>query len=135
MSRSSSGPGVAIQNPSGYGLGIIPFDGHLRFGEHEPISVEDAQRRTAEWERRLVRDRDLAQGRERRRIEMGGTPYPDERAMTGYPELNLIPTQSSPEFLRAMVGENEQGVEGWNRARQDVVPRGRQFYEQPSYEA
>ncbi|KAL8766672.1 MAG: hypothetical protein Q9209_006602 [Squamulea sp. 1 TL-2023] len=105
MSRSSSGPGVAIENSSGYGLGIIPFDGHLRFGEHEPISVEDAQRRTLEWERRLTRDRDLSRGRERRRIQTSGPPYPDERAMTGYPELNLIPTQSSPEVLKAMVGE------------------------------
>ncbi|KAL9040925.1 MAG: hypothetical protein Q9180_001608 [Flavoplaca navasiana] len=103
--RSSSGPGVAIENSSGHGLGIVPFDGHLRFGEQNPISVEEARRRASEWEGRLARDRDLSRGRERRRVETGGTPYPDERIMIRYPEVNLIPTQSSPEAMRAMIGE------------------------------
>ncbi|KAL8858371.1 MAG: hypothetical protein Q9178_005052 [Gyalolechia marmorata] len=100
MSGSSSGPGIAIQN---YGLGIVPFDGHLRFGEQSPFSVEEARRRTSEWEERLARDRESSRGRERRRIETRVTPYPDERAITGYPELNLIPTQSNSDALRAMV--------------------------------
>ncbi|KAL8844442.1 MAG: hypothetical protein Q9176_001352 [Flavoplaca citrina] len=104
-SRSSSGPGVAIENSSGHGLGIVPFDGHLRFGEQNPISVEEARRRALEWEGRLARDRDLSRGRERRRMETGDTPYPDERIMMRYPEVNLIPTQSSPEAMRAMIGE------------------------------
>lgn len=51
ISRSSSGPGVAIEDHYGHGLGIVPFDGHLRFGEHNPISVEEARMRTLEWER------------------------------------------------------------------------------------
>ncbi|KAL8924747.1 MAG: hypothetical protein Q9172_002565 [Xanthocarpia lactea] len=102
MSGSSSGPGVAIEN---YGLGIVPFDGHLRFGEQNPFSVEEARRRTSEWEERLARDRDSLRGRERRRIGTRVTPYPDERAIIGYPEFDLIPTQSSPEALRAMADE------------------------------
>ncbi|KAL8896315.1 MAG: hypothetical protein Q9192_003160 [Flavoplaca navasiana] len=105
ISRSSSGPGVAIENSSGHGLGIVPFDGHLRFGEQNSFSVEEARRRTLEWEGRLARDRDLSRGRERRRMETSRTPYPDERIMMRYPEVNLIPTQSSPEAMRAMIGE------------------------------
>ena len=108
ISRSSSGPGVAIENSSGHGLGIVPFDGHLRFGEQNAFSVEDARRRALEWEGRLARDRDLSRGRERRRLETGGTPYPDERNMMRYPEVNLIPTQSSPEAMRAMIGERRR---------------------------
>ncbi|KAI4272674.1 MAG: hypothetical protein LQ337_005132 [Flavoplaca oasis] len=105
ISRSSSGPGVAIEDSFGHGLGIVPFDGHLRFGEQNPISVEEARRRALEWEGRLARDRDLSRGRDRRRMETGGIPYPDERIMMRYPEVNLIPTQSSPEAMRAMIGE------------------------------
>ena len=105
ISRSSSGPGVAIENSSGHGLGIVPFDGHLRFGEQNPISVEEARRRALEREGRLARDRDLSRGRECRRMETGGTPYSGERAMATYPEVNLMPTQSSPEAMRAMIGE------------------------------
>ncbi|KAL8999611.1 MAG: hypothetical protein Q9169_001571 [Polycauliona sp. 2 TL-2023] len=106
MSRSSSGPGVAIEYSSGNGLGIVPFDGHLRFGDQNPFSVEEARRRNLEREGRLARDREASRGRSLRRIEMsGGVPYPVDSPMTGYPEVNLIPTQSSPEAMRAMVGE------------------------------
>ena len=104
MSRSSSGPGLAIDGAAGHGLGIIPFDGHLRFGEHNPISIEDARRRAWEWESRLARDSSLA-SRERRREERHSAPYPDER---GYPEVNLIPTQSNPDAMRNMIGEPER---------------------------
>ncbi|KAL8724476.1 MAG: hypothetical protein Q9166_007928 [cf. Caloplaca sp. 2 TL-2023] len=98
MSRSSSGPGVAIDDPSGYGLGIVPFDGYLRFGEHEAVNVEEARMRAWEWEGRLSRSRDPG----RREV-----PYPVDVNM-GYPEINLIPTQSSPEAMRRMVGEPER---------------------------
>ncbi|KAL9598742.1 MAG: hypothetical protein Q9219_004300 [cf. Caloplaca sp. 3 TL-2023] len=88
MSRSSSGPGVAIEGTSGHGLGIVPFDGHLRFGDHNPISVEEARQRTYEWESRLAR---------RGRV----VTHPDEAP---YPDVNLIPTQSNPEAMREMAG-------------------------------
>lgn len=56
MSRSSSGPGIRIDGYSGDGLGIVSFDeaGLLQFGEHVPISLEEARRRTHDYERRLL---------------------------------------------------------------------------------
>ncbi|KAI4111453.1 MAG: hypothetical protein LQ339_000652 [Xanthoria mediterranea] len=108
MSRSSSGPGVAVEGSSGSGLGIVPFDGQIRFGDHRPFSVEEARRRTLELEGRLLRDRESSRGRERRRIETSGTPYPDERSMMCYPEVNLISTQSSPAAMRGMVDERRR---------------------------
>ncbi|KAI4101067.1 MAG: hypothetical protein L6R37_005127 [Teloschistes peruensis] len=100
MSRSSSGPGLALEDASGYGLGIVPFDGQLRFGDNNPISVEEARQRTWEWESRLARDQNLSRSRERRRGERGNAPYPD-----GSSAATLIPTQSNIETLRAMAGE------------------------------
>jgi len=79
MSRSSSGPGLALESP--LGLGIVRFDpaGQLQFGEHEAISLEEARRRTFEHEARLRSE--AARGRERVRGRGGearGTPYPDD---------------------------------------------------------
>lgn len=99
MSRSSSGPGVALEDNAGHGLGIIPFDGHLRFGEHDPVSVEEARQRASAWESWLA-----LRSRERGRV----VPHPDGSATRGYPDVNLIPTQSSLEAMRAMVGEPER---------------------------
>ncbi|KAI4094161.1 MAG: hypothetical protein LQ344_002415 [Seirophora lacunosa] len=104
MSRSSSGPGVAIEDDYGHGLGIVQFDGYLRFGEHALISVEEARQRTSEWEARLDRERMAWSGRERGRV----VPYPYEGAVRGYPDVNLIPTGSSPEAMRAMIGQPER---------------------------
>ncbi|KAL8705748.1 MAG: hypothetical protein Q9201_001143 [Fulgogasparrea decipioides] len=105
LSRSSSGPGLAIDDSSSHGLGIVPFDGQLRFGEHNPISIEEARQRTWEWESRLAGDQSLSRSRERRRPDTHRTPYPDEGAMRAYPEVNLIPTQSNLDSLREMAGE------------------------------
>ncbi|KAL9580566.1 MAG: hypothetical protein Q9212_004419 [Teloschistes hypoglaucus] len=100
MSRSSSGPGLALEDASGYGLGIVPFDGQLRFGDNNPISVEEARQRTWEWESRLARDQNPSRSRERRRSERRSVPYPDRNS-----SATLIPTQSNIETLRAMTGE------------------------------
>ena len=56
MSRSSSGPGFRIDGYSGDGLGIVSFDEArlMQFGEHVPISLEEARRRTYDHERRLL---------------------------------------------------------------------------------
>ncbi len=107
MSRSSSGPGLAIDDSFAHGgLAIVPFDGRLRFGEHDPFSVEEARRRTEEWEWRLARE-SMATSRSTERS--AGEPFEGQSAMTMcYPELNLIPTQSSPEGLRMMLGEGER---------------------------
>lgn len=46
MSRTSSGPGLAIEDPASVnGLGIVPFEGLLRFGALEPVDVGEARRR------------------------------------------------------------------------------------------
>lgn len=105
MSRSSSGPGVAVEDYSDYGLGIVPFHGQIRFGDHHPFSVEEARRRTLELKGRLARDQESCRDKEQRRIDPSGIPYPDERSMMCYPEVNLIPTQSSLEAMRRMVDE------------------------------
>ena len=54
MSRSSSGPGIRIEGLPGDALGIVRFDeaGVMQFGEHSPFSIEDARRRTQEYDRR-----------------------------------------------------------------------------------
>ncbi|KAL8751221.1 MAG: hypothetical protein Q9184_006133 [Pyrenodesmia sp. 2 TL-2023] len=105
--RSSSGPGVAIDDSFGHGgLAIVPFDGRIRFGEHDPFSIEEARRRTEEWEWRLARE-SAATSRSRERSR--GAPYLGEDAMaTWYPEVNLIPMQSSPEGPRVMPGDAER---------------------------
>lgn len=56
MSRSSSGPGILIDGYPGDALGIVRFDepGLMQFGEHLPISIEEARRRTYDREQRLL---------------------------------------------------------------------------------
>ncbi|KAL8946626.1 MAG: hypothetical protein Q9222_007001 [Ikaeria aurantiellina] len=103
MSRSSSGPGVAIEDASGHGLGIVPFDGHLRFGDHEPVNVEDARQRTWEWGSRLASDQRFSRSRDRGIRQ--AVHYSDIDTSRRYPEINLIPTQSSPDAMRALLGE------------------------------
>lgn len=107
MSRSSSGPGVAISDAPG---GIVPFDNAavVQFGEHQPISLEEARRRTWENELRLrerrgVMDRleevdeerwrrsrlDEWQGQRGRGMRQG-----EERGESApYPETSRIPTE------------------------------------------
>ena len=87
MSRSSSGPGVAISDAPG---GIVPFEdaGSVQFGEHQPISFDEARRRTELHEARL---------RERlRRTKENAAPPPPPP----YPVDNIIPTEE------AIVGGN-----------------------------
>lgn len=136
MSRSSSGPGVAIDDPA-TGLGIVRFDGHLQFGDHAAISLEEARRRTVEHEQRLrehdaelkQRMREAAEERERlRRVgggEIGGTGNDGVQADAGgevarepldrgrefeagapYPEVNYMPTDTDPNALDQMIGHS-----------------------------
>lgn len=66
MSRSTSSPGIALAGNQG--LGIAPFgfafggsgNGQLRFGQHEPIRLDEARQRTVEHGRRLMAE--LEQG-------------------------------------------------------------------------
>ena len=59
LSRSSSGPGIAVPNPYPEGgLGIITFDQNpaasLQFGEHTPISLEEARQRVLGQQMALI---------------------------------------------------------------------------------
>lgn len=112
MSRSSSGPGIAISDAAGDGLGIVRFEdaGLIQFGEHPPISFEDARRRA--HQRRV-----LLSGEEARRggLEGGfveGGEWSEERrgrrrgrGRLPYPESNRIRTRTDP------VGLGEDGMD------------------------
>ncbi|KAL8785752.1 MAG: hypothetical protein Q9195_008518 [Heterodermia aff. obscurata] len=99
MSRSSSGPGFAIESPAMGGLGIVPLDGRVQFGEHEAISLEEARRRTGEYELRL-REAEMEGLRRRGRVVEGreGAPYPDVDVMPTDAEVRRRPRGfSAPE--------------------------------------
>ena len=107
MSRSSSGPGVAVSDVPG---GIVRFDraGSVQFGEHQPISLEEARHRTWQHEVRLrerhremeaLKEVDEERWRQRRveewerqkeRVVQEGE---GRRVSAPYPETNLIPTE------------------------------------------
>jgi len=87
MSRSSSGPGVAVEGQPGGIVGFAPNPGFVQFGEHPPTDIEEAKRRTMAYERRL---------RE-------GVPYPEVNAMPANPG-------SDPAVLEGMVGEKGVGL-------------------------
>lgn len=88
MSRSSSGPGVAISGQPGGIVGFSPTPnlnlGFVQFGEQPPTDIVEVRRRTEMHERRL---------RDERRA-----PYPEENAMPLNPG-------SDPGILGGMVGE------------------------------
>ena len=104
MSRSSSGPGMAISDAPG---GIVRFDNaeSVQFGEHQPISLEEARRRTWEHEVRLrerhgemeaLKEVDEERWRQKRveRQEARAPPEGDKKRNSApYPENSLIPTE------------------------------------------
>ncbi len=112
MSRSSSGPGVAVERTS---TSIVPFDnypGSVQFGEHPPISVQEARSRTRELQREQEALRELNDERYRqRRIQdyqqarEGG----ERRESAPYPDINLIPTGSDRMELEGMVRSGSGG--------------------------
>ena len=107
MSRSSSGPGVAVSDAPG---GIVPFDsaGSVQFGEHKPISLEEARQRTWEhevklrerhggmealkevdeerWRQRKIEEWERQKGRVVQEVD-------GRRESAPYPENSLIPTE------------------------------------------
>lgn len=116
MSRSSSGLGPGLAIDAGNALGIVTAPGTVhgvlhhnrnivQFGEHAPISVEDARRRTWEYEQRLRREREVAVLRdttkeiEEQRLRMcrseawAPDPYGRVRGRVGvpYPVVDLMP--------------------------------------------
>lgn len=90
MSRSSSGPGVAISDAHS---GIVPFEdaGSVQFGEHQPISFGEARRRTWLRQRELEALREVDEERERER-ERGRR---ESAAPPPYPVDNTIPTEEA----------------------------------------
>ena len=105
MSRSSSGPGVAVEGTS---TGIVPFDkypGSVQFGEHPPISVEEARLRTRQLHREQQEAlRELTEERYRQRIIQDA-----RRESAPYPDINLIPTDSDRMELEGMVRSGSSG--------------------------
>lgn len=81
MSRSSSGPGFRIDGIPGDGLGLVSFDepGLVQFGEHSPISVEDARRRTDDYKIYLLMMEDIARQRSRVEQKENRNDYGEER--------------------------------------------------------
>ena len=107
MSRSSSGPGMAFETAD-QGLGIMGFDGQVQFGEHEPVSLQDARRRTVELEQR---HREQNRQNELLRQRMQGLDSATARPRAGstpYPNVNLIPTESDPVDLHSMLQRQHQ---------------------------
>lgn len=106
MSRSSSGPGFAVAGEDG-GLGIVRFDGAVQFGEHEPVSVEEARRRAMDYEQRLEQGRDASRGRARRREPRrndGRGPRSGSRSGSQpHPDVNLIPAYA--DLMAAQIDE------------------------------
>jgi len=118
MSRSSSGPGVAVERTPGSLPTIVGFEhaGSVQFGDHPPLSVEEARRRTLAHELRLrERQREIEalkdinqqryqENRIRNWEEARVRGEEDQRRESApYPELNLIPTQSDDRALQGMV--------------------------------
>lgn len=128
MSRSSSGPGFAVERTPGSTPTIIGFDNHpgstqysthpgsVQFGEHPPVSFEEARRRTVEHELRLrERHREMEaikeineqryqenKVREWEEAKARGEDGP-RRESAPYPDINLIPTHSDGGTLQGMV--------------------------------
>ncbi|KAL1957927.1 hypothetical protein VTO42DRAFT_5319 [Malbranchea cinnamomea] len=92
MSRASSGPGMLAGDGSVVEFGGVPISssGDIRFGEQDPISVDEARRRTEQYENWLSLQRDGS--------SLGLRP----RGRTPYPTHNLIPTSSDAE--QSMLG-------------------------------
>ncbi len=110
MSRSSSGPGVAVSEAPG---GIVRFDdaASVQFGEHQPVVLEEARRRN--W----LRQREVDEGRwgerrGRREGEAGGEAGGEGRRESApYPEDNRIPTGEEVGVGRPR-GLSATGVDG-----------------------
>ena len=118
LSRSSSGPGIAIETPS-QGLGIVPFappadsssgspsSSHLmQFGEHTPIRLEEARMRAIAHSNRLKeRDREIQELRqmaedveyEKDRMQQLKDMERVHGAGTPYPAVDLMPDQDTSE--------------------------------------
>ena len=106
MSRSSSGPGLALESPSGLGLGIVRFDpaGQLQFGEQEAISLGEARRRTGEYEAKHREEAELRGRAGVARASDGSTAKLAAGKSTPYPDINLMPTDTDEGRLGEMVG-------------------------------
>lgn len=109
MSRSSSGPGIALQSSQGDGLGIVGFGAppppppaEVQFGGMPGVDLREAGRRRRQHELRLEEEEE-----ERRRSRA--------RREAPYPDTNTIPSASDPVMLGRMVGEGGGGGGGLTR--------------------
>lgn len=88
MSRSSSGPGFAVATEGLQGT----VRGLVQFGEHEPVSIEEARRRATDHEQRLLLVREVSRGRGRRREQTLDDEQNPRSRSRPYPDINRIPT-------------------------------------------
>ena len=106
MSRSSSGPGVAVEGTTS--TGIVPFENYpgssVQFGEHPPVSVQEARLRTLRA-RELQREQEVLRELNEQR---DWQERAERRESAPYPDINLIPTGSDRMELEGMV----RGVSG-----------------------
>jgi hypothetical protein len=125
MSRGSSGPGMMVDSGDGMSRSLIEF-GHvpstqlIRFGDLDPISVEEARRRTDQHERQL----ELHQGRYR-----SASPY--QPVLPPYPNRNLMPSASNTDQLQEMSGQPQE--DAWGQERVTSRTRSGSSPTQPNF--
>ncbi|OAX78989.1 hypothetical protein ACJ72_06697 [Emergomyces africanus] len=95
MSRASSGPGMMVDSGDGVTLSFVEFSHHpatqhIRFGEHDPINVMDARKRSGQYERPAH----SGQGGHSTLLKHSISPP--------YPALNLMPSASDDSQLPSM---------------------------------
>ena len=122
MSRSSSSPGLAIETPS-QGLGIVPFAPGansplgspsssylMQFGDHAPISLEEARHRAIAHETKLrEKDHEIRELRqmaedvehEKERMKQLRNMEREHSAGAPYPAVDLMPDHGSERRPRA----------------------------------
>lgn len=128
MSRSSSDPGITVEGGN-HDLGIAQFGGQLRFGQHDPFSIEDARQRTLEHERRLrafeqgaFRPLQTFRGHGQR---SGGAGAVGGGSGQPYPDINLIPTPNDEVALQEFVDARRRGLSA--PGRPDLTGLGFEF--------
>lgn len=104
MSRDPSGPGILVHERI------------VQFGDSSPVDIEDARRRTEEYNRRLL---PFEQGYYRPERRQGQGP--------AYPVVNLIPTESSMGVLCGMVDEGVTEEEKGERQEEVLHGLGMTF--------
>lgn len=120
MSRNSSGPGMVVGDGNVVEFGRVPASGNIRFGEQDPISVDEARLRTEQYEHWLASQYDWPSG------------MPPDPTQAPYPNQNLMPTSSDTGRLESLLEQtaaNGPGrVQVEYRTRSDSSPARPDFH-------